>query len=80
MRYAAVYAPSNMIIEVREGDAPPAYVPPDCEWVDVSDQPQTDIELLGSQWIDGALVPRVVPPNFNLDLDMGGTSAEIIGS
>jgi hypothetical protein len=80
MRYAAVFSGDNVICEIRSGDVPPSYVPPGYEWIDVTDSTLTDQQLLGSIWDGTQVVPKVVPPSFNPELDMGGSIDEILNA
>lgn len=79
-RYAAVYVPDGVIGEVRTGDTPPSYVPPNYEWVNVSTSTLTDQQMLGSTWDGTQIIPKTIPPNFNSELDMGGSIDEILNT
>ena len=80
MRYVAVHISDGIIGEVRNGDIPPSYTPPDYEWVDVSDSTLNDQQLVGSKWDGTQVIPQVLPPNFNPDFDMGPSMAEVLGT
>lgn len=77
-RYAAVYMADGIIGEVRSGDAPPSYVPPGYEWIDVSDSTLSDQQLLGSTWDGTQVIKKAAPPSFDPVYDQGATIDEIL--
>lgn len=79
-RYGAVYIPTSVIGEVRSGDVPPSYVPPDYEWVDVSDSTLSDQALIGATWSGTEVVSQTLQPAFDPEFDMGPSMAELLGT
>jgi hypothetical protein len=77
-RYACVHNPDSIIWEVRSGNAPPTYVPPDCQWIDVSSSPLSDQQLLFSTYEGGEVVPKRAARNLNPEFNMGDSMHEIL--